>query len=503
MKITQHPKHFVPVLLALLFTMFGCHKEETVNPAPMLPLHAVRGATPGIYDANGRFMLLRGVNYNALGDYWQGNAGTPPTVAYSASDFEQMATYGFNCVRLLFSWSKLQPQKGVIDQNYINQIKRAVEDAARNNLYIVLDMHQDAWGKYVATPDFALCETPAKGWDGAPQWATITHDSSTCTINGMRESAPAVVTAFHNFWNNTNGIQDDCKAAWAELVKQTCQYANIAGYDLLNEPNMGYGTLDQERQNLNNFYGSLIETIRQAESSTGCQKHIVFVETAVTLAGAANPIVPDPAFTADDNLVFAPHHYFESISYDLSIELGYNILRAGSVLFNSTLWVGEWGYFNGIADTAKIKRFAAMEDACFCGSAWWQWAQAPGDPHGVWWNGSSFSASDNSMHLIEVNAGGLRTGNVNTPFLNILSRARPLAITGMPVAFTSNPTNGLLHLEADASTTGDTEIWIPDRFGTPLITGTNILQVTTNVVNGGYLAKVQVQPGTYTIDVAY
>ncbi|OWY25031.1 hypothetical protein C7N43_35415 [Sphingobacteriales bacterium UPWRP_1] len=500
----KHCTCFLCVLfVAGLLVLAGCNKDDAPQPEEMMPLHAVRGSEPGIYDSNGRLMLLRGVNYNALGDYWQGVAGAPPTVAYSASDFEQMAAYGFNCVRLLFSWSKLQPQKGVVDQSYIDQIKRAVEDAAQNNLYVILDMHQDAWGKYIATPDAALCPTPAKGWDGAPQWATFTNDSSTCTVNGMRESAPAVIAAFHNFWNNTNGIQDDCKAAWAELVKQTCQYANIAGYDLLNEPNMGYGSLEQERQHLNNFYGTLIETIRQAENSEGCQKRIVFVETAVTLAGAANPIVPDPAFTTDDNLVFAPHHYFESISYDLSIELGYNILRAGSVLFNAALWVGEWGYFNGIADTAKIKRFAAMEDACFCGSAWWQWAQAPGDPHGVWWNGNSFSAAAASMHLAEVNAAGMRTGNLNTPFLNILSRTRPLAITGLPVAFTSNPTNGLMHLEANANTAGETEIWIPARFGAPVITGTNTLQITTGAVNGGYIAKIQVQPGNYSIYVDF
>ena len=43
--------------------------------------------------------------------------------------------------------------------------------AARHGIYSVIDMHQDAWGKYVASPPGTVCPNGTKpdiGWDGAP-----------------------------------------------------------------------------------------------------------------------------------------------------------------------------------------------------------------------------------------------------------------------------------------------------------------------------------------------
>ncbi len=51
----------------------------TSNPLPpLLPLHAIRGDRPGIFDTQGRQVLLRGVNLNALGDYYQANPNYTP-----------------------------------------------------------------------------------------------------------------------------------------------------------------------------------------------------------------------------------------------------------------------------------------------------------------------------------------------------------------------------------------------------------------------------------------
>lgn len=216
-------------IVTLFAICISCNKDSTSEHEnfPKELLYAKRGEHAGIYDQEGRYILLRGVNYNSLGDYWQGNAAIPAVKPYDKNDFALMASYGFNCVRLIFNWSALEPERGKYDRTYIQKIKQAIEDAAQYGIYVIVDMHQDAWGKYIATPkDGEICTYPSKGWDGAPLWATFTDSASTCTIDGSRESAPAVYYAFQNFWDNTSGIQDACITAWVELIKSIAGYSN-------------------------------------------------------------------------------------------------------------------------------------------------------------------------------------------------------------------------------------------------------------------------------------
>src|SRR5947209_14866406 len=116
------------------------------------PLHVVRGSSARIEDGQHRQVLLRGVNTNQLGDYYQADPSLESTVPLTEADFAQMATVGFNSVRLIVHWSLLEPRRGEIDQAYLDRVRQAVGWAGAHGLYVVLDMHQDAWGKYIATP---------------------------------------------------------------------------------------------------------------------------------------------------------------------------------------------------------------------------------------------------------------------------------------------------------------------------------------------------------------
>src|SRR5205823_11597120 len=121
------------------------------------PLHVVRGIRPRIEDGQHRQVLLRGVNTNQLGDYYQADPTLPSTVPLTEDDFAQMAAVGFDSVRLIVHWSLLEPRRGVFDQAYLDRVGQAVGWAAHHGLYVVLDMHQDAWGKYIATPAGETC----------------------------------------------------------------------------------------------------------------------------------------------------------------------------------------------------------------------------------------------------------------------------------------------------------------------------------------------------------
>lgn len=486
---------------AICISLFSCKKKENKSLLPDNLLYATRGAHSGIYDQQGRYILLRGVNYNALGDYWQANPTVATTKTFEENDLKLMASYGINCVRMIFSWSKLEPTKGNYDQNYIYQIKNFIETAAKYQIYVLLDMHQDAWGKYIATPTNTTCDFPNKGWDGAPDWATFSDSASTCTVDGSRESAPAVVHAFENFWENKNDIQTACINAWKTLVKATAGYSNVVGYDLINEPGLGYKPLDEESDKLSLFYKNTINAIRETENENNLFHHIIFFETSITWNGQAFPFIPSSDFTTDNNIIFAAHSYFEAISNAYTIEAGYDLLSSIADVYKTSMFLGEYGFFgNPNDDVSKLKRFAKKEDDMLLGSTWWQWAQAPGDPHGISWDGATYA--NTSMHLIELDKNGIYTGNKNDLYLNVLSRTRPNAICGTPIKFISNSDNGTMHLEANATSTGTTILWIPNRFGEPDIQGENITIRNIVAVTGGFLAYIDVK-NNYTIDVAF
>ncbi|MBK9353263.1 MAG: hypothetical protein IPN09_04595 [Bacteroidetes bacterium] len=104
---------------------FGSCKKEIKNvESQSRLLHAERGVNPGIYDKEGRYILLRGANYNVLGDYWQGNPLLPTTKNYDINDFKMMAAQGFNCVRLIFNWSAIEPTKVIMTVHILTELEK-------------------------------------------------------------------------------------------------------------------------------------------------------------------------------------------------------------------------------------------------------------------------------------------------------------------------------------------------------------------------------------------
>jgi endoglycosylceramidase len=257
-----------------------------------------------------------------------------------------------------------------------------VRQAASYGLYVVLDMHQDAWGPAVDTRAGEVCAAgtePANGWDGAPAWATITDGQPTCN-RGERELAPAVKRAWDHFYADTRGIQTHLVRTWARLAGDVARNPAVAGFDLLNEPGFGSGAVDETKA-LGAFYGRTIKAIRKAERRAGGFHHIVFFEPSVLWSALGQAEVPF-GFTKDQNIVFAPHVYAEGISPN-SIESGFLSAAAKAAAYGVTVWVGEWGFFssNPADDADKLDRYTDALDKYGYGGAWWSWKQACGDPH--------------------------------------------------------------------------------------------------------------------------
>ena len=503
----------VSVLLAVTACSSGSSQEQgsggagaggTTAPAAVAPLPAlmaIRGPDARVVDDKGRQVLLRGVNLNVLGDYFQANAAYPTVIPATDADWAEMAADGFNVVRLLVSWSALEPTRGAFDEAYVARIHEAVDAAKAHGIYVVLDMHQDAWGKFVASPAGTTCPASAKpgiGWDGAPDWATITDGADTCAAAGVRELAPAVMHAFDHFYADTDGIQAELTKTWASLAGEFAADPTIAGYDLFNEPNWGTDP-DSSGAELGAFTQKTVAAIRAAEKMAGGLSHIAFFEPVVLWPKAGT--LPPPSTITDDNVVFAPHNYNDSIQGG-TVEQGFADAAASAATYGTTFWIGEYGWFGDpAADAAKVAQYAKAEDSYRVGGTWWQWKQACGDPHSIGARDGEPPAALVHLHHTAC-PGDVNQGPV-AEFAKILSRAYPRFAPGQLANLVSDPTTGAFTISGTATSAdggSDLDVWVPDTgAGSPKVESCGLGPITITAVDGGYRVTGEVQGPTYTM----
>ena len=392
-------------LLALGIAVFTARDFKGVEPylnastVTVKRTQAVSGVLPRlsvkegqIVDERGAKLILRGFNVNQLGEYFLRDPKLPAVRDINEQDFADIAALGLNVVRLTLSWSQLQPKQGQVSQAYLERIRQALAWAKAHQVYVLLDIHQDGWGAHVDAPARTQCRSgtePMVGWDGAPEWATLTDDTPPCQVTG-RDLAPNVSRAFQSFYMDRDGIQSSLVQAWTVLAETFAGDPTVVGYDLLNEPNFGESPSIASTLLLANYHARSIEAIRRGETArAGGFPHIVFFEPSVIWSGFGIDNLPPRQFTSDTQTVFSPHLYNESITADqdfgltlVSIERGYALAHAASVQLGTPLWIGEWGYFRSTAlDAPLMKRQLAAEDALGIGSAFWVWKQSCSDPH--------------------------------------------------------------------------------------------------------------------------
>ncbi|WFR72097.1 cellulase family glycosylhydrolase [Prescottella defluvii] len=484
---------------ALLLTALAVLTFQTVAPAAeaapaeqgwTLPQLTVVDRT--IKDVDGRTVLLRGANINQLNDYAPNGTGLPTVAPLDHTDFERMAALGFNVVRLNVAWSALEPTPGAFDAAYVGRIRQAVQDAKDNGIYTVLDMHQDAWGPYVGTPEGQDCPPLLQrgiGWDGAPEWATLTGGWTTCNIGGQREASPAVARAFQAFYDDEQGIQGHLVQTWARLAATFKDEPAVVGYDLLNEPNPGLRDPFTAADQIGRFYQRAIAAIRQAEA--GGFQHLVFFEPSALWSALGFDALPPREYLADPLVVFSPHLYSQSINISNefpSIEDGFRIAEQAAGWYGAPVWTGEWGWFGEPDEQAgDVGRFVDAMNAHRIGGAWWSWTQACGDPHAVK-DGNTHKPQGN-LNRIDCPSGkaeGLVEG-----FAEQLARAYPRAVPGL-TEVTARGFSG--------TGTGRVEAWYPGA-EQPRLETANLAGVELTRVDGGWRLTARAD-GVYSVSQA-
>jgi endoglycosylceramidase len=506
------------LLIAVLALTFGAC---TTIPFPSPPttgswsprperLHAAPDAANGgrIIDASGREVLLRGVNVNAFVEYWQyGTFAT--TFPFTAADARRIAGTGWNAVRLLVSWSRVEPAPGQYDDHYLAQVRAAVHVLASQGVYSIIDFHQDAWGPTLVAPPDTACpagQDPAFGWDGAPAWATLDAGASHCVPAGIRELSPAVRASFAAFWADAPGpggvgVRTRYARMLGHVAQQFAREDAVAGYDVMNEPNAFGAT---ELQGLSDLYAAAVTSVRAGEARAHGFVHLVFFEPGI-LWSDTDFGVP-PAFPHDDGVVFAPHIYRGGLSAGPVERSDFERARRDAATFGGApVLVGEWGSGPERAEDPTDVYFRShqqLQDDFHFSATLWTWRESCGDPH---------KAGDVRAGRVPSVWGewevDCRTNTVNGPrqaLVDQLNRAFVRAAPGRLTTTAYVPSTGAFTAAGrDAPARVEVVAWYPTRLHDPAtITSFGLHRVRTRAAPGGVYLVGTTTGGPWLLAVA-
>lgn len=374
-------------------------------------------------DTQGREMVLHGVNVSnaaksdPLGLAW-----------HTEADYERLAGWGFNTIRLLLFWSVLEPSQGVYNDAYLDSIKERLDWAHDHGLMVILDMHQDL---------YSLVFTG----DGAPPWATISdgHRYSPLSPWWLNYLQPAVIAAFDHLWNDA-WLQDAYAGAWGHVAYRLGSHDAVIGYDLMNEPFIGSSSLlTFEAEKLRPFYGVVTQSIRAQDADA----RIFFEPMAFPTASGAPSFMPD---FEDPQAVYAPHYYdpivHEGSAYHGNAELVETIiaLKASEAEDHGVPMVlGEFGAFpTGPGHLDYLHDLLNALDQHAAGWAFWSYDK-----------GGGFSLLDSN--------------GAETALFDVLVRAYPQRVAGAIQEHSFDVATRVMNLRFDSnsSVTAPTEIFVP------------------------------------------
>jgi endoglycosylceramidase len=428
-------------------------------------------ALPQIVDPGGREVLLKGVNADGLVDYFRPDLIPPyPSAPASYSDgecppeepavegvdicqydFSQLKPLGYDVIRLNISWSLLEPTPGRIDKTYIDRIAQVVGWAKSAGIYVVLDMHQDAWSKYIYTAPGATCVAPfqaIRGFDGAPLWASE-HLTPACALNGVRELDPAVQEEFQKLYDDAPapdgvGLQEHYANAMLALAKRFHENPAVAGYEIINEPSPGFNAVPGgvDATELFPFYAKVIDHV---VGNVPGFRQLFFIEPNVErdVTDFSAILTPWSAYSSYPNVVYAPHVYTGVFTLDQQVastrffpsEGGYESAISDAKALGLPLWIGEFGN-NPENDNTLLRTSYELQDRYGLGGALWLWKENANDVNrAVFWG---------------VYGPPFPPGTAQPLRIFYTSRAFPLYTAGEERSFAYEPSSGSFDLHAES-----------------------------------------------------
>jgi endoglycosylceramidase len=375
------------------------------------------------------------------------------TAPGSGDDFAQMRALGFNVVRLVLNWSQLEPTAGTYSSTYLRRVAQVVGWARQQGVYVILDMHQDQYSRYILPATEAAAPsgcTPSGGADGAPSWAVLTDNKPGCAMFGIDELNPAESAAFANFWRNATvdgpqgqapgaGLQDHYIGGLAALALRFQDNPAVLGYELMNEPQPGStgstpagNGYQASSQDLYPFYTRAVEALTGVRdgrptcptstptSLTGScaypqlasvHRQQIFFEPLAYRNLVDFSLQVSAPFSSYPNLVFAPHVYTYAFTveqdllglpakpggYPPNFTFGYQTAEAEAQAMHSAVFVTEFGD-SSATDTTILASELAAQESTQTGATLWAWkglSKAAGSCWCTRWQRSSYQTTSN------------------------------------------------------------------------------------------------------------
>jgi hypothetical protein len=435
------------------------------------------------------------------------------TAPGSGDDFAQMRALGFNVVRLVLNWSQLEPTAGTYSSTYLNRVAQVVGWARQQGIYVILDMHQDQYSRYIVPAPKGTAPsgcTPSGGGDGAPAWAVQDDGKPACAMFGIDELNPAESASFYNFWHNSTvpgpqgnapgtGLQDHYIGALAALARRFQGNAGVLGYELMNEPQPGsIGSTPAENgyqassQDLYPFYTRAIEALTGVRDgrptcpagaptslSGSCaypqlasvNRQQIFFEPLAYRNLVDFSIQASAPFSSYSNIVFAPHVYTYAFTieqdllglpakpggYPPNFTFGYQTAESEAQAMHSAVLVTEFGDASSTDSTILANELAAQE-ATQTGGTLWAWKGLSKTKATCWctrWQRSSYQTTSNGTP-----GKGNPKATPSAADLLIPSRQRllmrvwPTATAGRLGAYAYDPINRTFAMVATSTAAG-------------------------------------------------
>ena len=402
------------------------NEELADQPADLAPDVVTPPVRQWLRDATGGVLILRGVN---LADASKHAADflPPPEL----TDFQRLHDeLGFDAVRLLVFWEAVEPVRGQYDDVYLEAVRTLIEQAAAAGLWVVVDMHQDVYGR-------------GFGHAGAPEWTCDAALYATFVPPANWFAGyftPEVQGCFDAFWASAD-LRGAFVGSWAAVAAKLAGTPGLLAYDLLNEPFWGTTNFTEFDQNLlPPFYEEVIDAIRAVDPVTT----IGFEPSPVSNLGW------DSALQRPDRprLLYLPHFY----PPEIELGTGYTGDRASladalgrlankASRFKVPMVIGELGARRDVGGAAQfLTDTYSLLDEELAGALLWDGGQGGDGSYGIW-------APD------------------GTPALQAQAVARPYLarVAGVPTAWTWDPDAGRFEASwnEDGSAQGATEVRLP------------------------------------------
>lgn len=175
-------------------------------------------------------------------------------------DFDYMSELNFNVLRIPISYLNLLDEDGLLRSDTLARLDWAVEECAKRGIYVILDLH--------AAP-------------GSQSGRDHSGDTSGSIL--YKDAAS----------------QEICISLWVQLAEHYKGNPNIAGYDLLNEPEgdeqerIGWGPVQLP------FYDRLYRAVREVDAD-----HLIIIEAIWNATD-----MPDPSVYGWENVMYQYHFY--------------------------------------------------------------------------------------------------------------------------------------------------------------------------------------------------